>query len=185
MADTTTIALPQELFALAESSSFSGAYTLDTLEIGPDTYTITTPVTWSVTVTNTGGAFLMSGSAHAHAVCACARCAEDAHYELESEIEEYILIHPDPELEEDDEIDYLVLPEDHEIDMAPIVECALILDLPLVPLCRDDCKGVCPDCGQNLNEGTCDCAQKRAEVNAEFEAHKNPFSALSDLKLDN
>lgn len=36
----------------------------------------------------------------------------------------------------------------------------LLLELPMAPVCREDCKGLCPTCGQNLNEASCDCAPK-------------------------
>lgn len=53
----------------------------------------------------------------------------------------------------------VVLPEGSETyDLAPIVRETLILEEPIVLLCRDDCKGLCAQCGQNLNEGDCDCA---------------------------
>ena len=35
----------------------------------------------------------------------------------------------------------------------------LYLALPMKPLCREDCKGLCPNCGTNWNRGTCDCKQ--------------------------
>jgi uncharacterized protein len=44
----------------------------------------------------------------------------------------------------------------------------LLLELPMAPVCREDCKGLCPTCGQNLNEASCDCAPK--EGHPAFEA---------------
>jgi uncharacterized protein len=43
------------------------------------------------------------------------------------------------------------------IDLAPLVTEALLLSLPLAPLCRDDCAGLCPTCGADLNAGPCGC----------------------------
>lgn len=45
-----------------------------------------------------------------------------------------------------------------EIDLEPLVREALLLELPLAPLCREDCRGLCPTCGADLNEGACLCA---------------------------
>jgi uncharacterized protein len=44
-----------------------------------------------------------------------------------------------------------------EIDLDPIVREQILLALPGYPLCREDCKGLCPACGQNLNERDCGC----------------------------
>jgi uncharacterized protein len=54
-----------------------------------------------------------------------------------------------------DEETYLI--EDDFIDLAPLAHDAIFLDLPLAPLCREDCKGLCPFCGIDRNEETCEC----------------------------
>ncbi len=43
------------------------------------------------------------------------------------------------------------------IDLEPLVREAVLLELPLVPLCRPDCRGLCPNCGADLNLGPCGC----------------------------
>lgn len=50
------------------------------------------------------------------------------------------------------------------VDLEPLARESLILDLPLVPLCREDCRGLCPSCGKDLNEGDCDCPPAAADV---------------------
>ena len=49
----------------------------------------------------------------------------------------------------------LILSEDGHIDLAPLVREYMLLEVPISPLCRPNCKGLCPICGQNLNEATC------------------------------
>ena len=46
----------------------------------------------------------------------------------------------------------LLLPEDANIDLEPLVREYLLVEFPISPLCTPDCKGLCPICGQNLNE---------------------------------
>ncbi len=50
----------------------------------------------------------------------------------------------------------LILPDDGNVDLEPLVREYMLLEVPLNPLCRPDCKGLCPVCGGNLNEVTCD-----------------------------
>jgi len=61
------------------------------------------------------------------------------------------------------------------IDLTESIREDTILGLPLKVLCREDCRGLCPRCGQNLNEKECGC--ERSRVN-------NPFSELDKLRTD-
>jgi uncharacterized protein len=45
----------------------------------------------------------------------------------------------------------LILPEDMHIDLAPLVREYMLLNIPINALCKEDCKGLCPICGENLN----------------------------------
>lgn len=146
--------------------------------MGVDKYSFAAPLHWQADITNTGGALLVSGTVKGTAKGSCARCLEDAVFDVEGEIEGYFLI-PGQEADLDDleEDEFDTLPTDEMLDMAPLIEAALVLEMPLVPLCKDDCKGLCPKCGQNLNEGDCGC--QSIEV-----APANPFAALKDYKFD-
>ncbi|HEX3795779.1 MAG TPA: DUF177 domain-containing protein [Acidimicrobiales bacterium] len=46
---------------------------------------------------------------------------------------------------------------DDTIDLGPMVRDSIVLELPMAPLCREDCKGLCPQCGADRNEGECGC----------------------------
>lgn len=65
----------------------------------------------------------------------------------------------------------LLVPEDAHIDLQPLVRDFALLEIPIKPLCREDCQGLCPECGQNLNEKDCG---HRPEPDS-------PFAALKDL----
>lgn len=183
--DPTTLHIPNELFAPAESSSFAGVLPLDCLQAGPDAYTFASPLAWNVVVSNTGGALLVAGNITGNGKTACARCLEPLEVAINGEVEGYFLLDAqDAEFEEGEEEEFERLGPENTIDLVPLLEAAVLMDLPLQPLCRDDCAGLCPDCGINLNIERCDCAQKRAAENEEFEAAKNPFSVLKELDLN-
>ena len=63
-------------------------------------------------------------------------------------------VEPVEEAEEEDEV-YLY--QGDHLDLAPMVREQVILAAPMQPLCREDCLGLCPQCGQNLNERRCAC----------------------------
>ncbi|OGX46600.1 MAG: hypothetical protein A3G38_00585 [Omnitrophica WOR_2 bacterium RIFCSPLOWO2_12_FULL_51_8] len=54
-------------------------------------------------------------------------------------------------------LNYSVGRQEREIDLGPDIREEIILGYPIKPLCRADCRGLCPECGKNLNEGECDC----------------------------
>ena len=68
----------------------------------------------------------------------------------------------------------------HTIDLTEALYAALLMETPFVVLCREDCKGLCPVCGENLNERDCGHA---AQIEEERLA-SSPFAALRNLKLD-
>ena len=174
------IFVPEELFAPAESSSFHGEYELASLTMGPDEYRFQGPLVWDVSVTNTGDALLLMGSVRADARTGCARCLEEFELALEGEVEGYFLLDAADQPPEDmDGDEYEVLGDDHVIDLEPLLVAALLLELPLVPLCDEDCKGLCPTCGENLNEGPCGC--RPAEDDA---FSTNPFAVLKDFHFE-
>ena len=66
----------------------------------------------------------------------------------------------------------LIVPDDAQIDLAPLIREYALLEIPISPLHDPNCKGLCPVCGQNLNER--DCGHRPDEPDS-------PFSVLKDL----
>jgi DUF177 domain-containing protein len=60
-----------------------------------------------------------------------------------------------------------------EVDLEPLARDAVLLDLPVAPLCRPNCKGLCPICGADLNEVTCGCGAPRDPRWAALDALKD------------
>lgn len=80
---------------------------------------------------------------------ACRRCLEPAHGELSVEVRELCVLDGDEETTYPLDVDRL--------DLEPIAHDACILALPLAPLCREGCLGLCPECGANRNVERCAC----------------------------
>jgi uncharacterized protein len=93
---------------------------------------------------------MVSGLVRARWVGECRRCATPLHGSLEVPVKERYL----EGAPEDDEAYPL---EGEQIDLGPMVRDAVVLELPLAPLCSEDCKGLCGQCGEDLNEGDCGC----------------------------
>lgn len=106
-------------------------------------------VTFAGTVASTVGGVVVNGAVAAPFEGECRRCLEQAEGRLAVVVSEVCLDEADPEL------GYGVEPE--WLDLEPIVHDACILELPLAPLCREACLGLCPVCGANRNHQTCAC----------------------------
>ena len=91
-----------------------------------------------------------SGTVRAPWVGECRRCAVP----LSGEIETFVRERFKESVADDDE----AYPLDGDfVDLGPMIRDAVILELPLAPLCKADCKGLCGQCGTDLNESSCDC----------------------------
>lgn len=91
----------------------------------------------------------------------CDRCAEafvrDLDYTIEATLVE-ALDNPD-----DDWRDDIFVLDGGLCDISEIATPSLILELDMKNLCREDCMGLCPDCGMNLNLGRCACSEKKVD----------------------
>jgi uncharacterized protein len=116
------------------------------------------PVRGDLTLESVVEGVLVTGSLAGDVTCRCARCLREFGTDLNVEVCE--LFAAPGHLEEEEDV-YRVAGE--EIDLEPMVRDELTLGLPLNPLCRDDCKGMCARCGRDLNEGACDCAEDTSD----------------------
>ncbi len=89
---------------------------------------------------------LVTGTARVAVSGECVRCLTEISDEMEIEIQE-LFVYPDSEASED-EASRL---ESDLIDLEPLLRDEVVLELPFQPLCREDCGGLCVDCGANLN----------------------------------
>lgn len=91
----------------------------------------------------------------------CGRCLEPFSQALVAEIEEEFLpitdVNTGAPLEVPRDEDVFTIDERHMLDLTEALRQAIILARPIQLVCRTDCAGLCPSCGQNLNEGSCDC----------------------------
>ena len=109
---------------------------------------------------------------HAEITGECARCLKPANLEISGKLMYLYYSHSAEGLDElDDYMPVEVNDFGHVLDVMPQIEESIYTLLPTKILCRDDCKGLCPECGADLNEGTCSC--KNENIDPRLEALKN------------
>lgn len=123
---------------------------------------------------------LVSGTAHVSVTGECSRCLEPLAFDKEVDLQE-LYEYPATDargrvIEESQTDDELPKLENDLLDLEPTLRDAVVLALPLVPLCQPDCLGLCPQCGVNLND----------EPEHQHDVVDSRWAALADLKdLDN
>lgn len=89
---------------------------------------------------------LVTGTAEVDVAGQCGRCLEPVEDDLVIDIQE-LFVHPGSDFDEDEASRM----EGELIDLEPLVRDEVVLEMPLQPLCQEDCAGLCPSCGANLN----------------------------------
>lgn len=103
-----------------------------------------------------GERFYFSGSLEGKAVGECRRCLAEVEFDVKGDLQ---LIYVDADDESVDDPDVYSLSDlGTELDLRPAVREQWLLEASVLPLCRDDCRGLCPSCGTDLNVGSCSCA---------------------------
>jgi uncharacterized protein len=138
------------------------------------------PVTGEITLTGTAGGVSLRGRVHAIATCVCGACLKRFALPLTVDVGEDFGprgVHPvgaagarqgaaglsaarDSAGEERElsAADFLVpVDADDTIDVTEVIRQHIVLALPIAPRCREDCRGLCQQCGADLNDGPCGC----------------------------
>jgi uncharacterized protein len=115
-----------------------------------------------------GGRVVISGTASVRWVAECRRCLNEASGMVVADVRE--IFEPEPTEGET----YLL--NGDVVDLEPMLREVIVLEFPMAPVvCRDDCKGLCPECGVNRNEVECDCDTEVKDIR---------WAALENIKFD-
>ena len=135
-----------------------------------DVISFARPVTFSGTYMLADETVVLRGTARALIESRCARCLSPALTEVSADVEEAFVRDTGEERQPgDDQYVY----SGHVLELDDAVRPALLLELPSRVLCKEDCRGLCPQCGQDMNVQSCSC---RREIEG-----RNPFAALASL----
>jgi DUF177 domain-containing protein len=117
------------------------------------------PIHGRLRVERSGERVTLQGTVSATARLECVRCAEPFEVTIDAPLDVFADRsgtgrHPEDEehLERDH---YMTFHDGRQLDLSEHAREALLLEIPITPRCREDCRGLCPRCGANLNEGPC------------------------------
>ena len=125
------------------------------------------PVVMDATLESVHNGVMAAGTASAPWTGACRRCLREATGTVEARFKELFERRPT------EGETYQLRGE--EIDLEPLLREVVLLELPLSPLCADDCQGLCPECGADRNADGCDCV---------VDVPDPRWGALDELRFD-
>ena len=125
------------------------------------------PVQGELRLFRTPKGILVKGLLHTKVELTCSRCLSSFSYPATLNIEEEYIQTVDivsgVPLPSPEEASSFNIDEHHVIDLTEAIRQYTVLAVPMKPLCREDCAGLCPKCGHNLNQGACSCPKQEID----------------------
>jgi len=147
-----------------EGTEFKLAAASDDLDLVMDGVEFPDPIEVELLASKTGDELVFQGTVYCKTELECSRCLEVYESEVSSRLQFVIHLIEINQSQDSDDDDFVVLPKTtQEYDIAQRVREAIILELPLKPLCSESCLGLCPMCGTNLNDAVCECTPDKTD----------------------
>jgi uncharacterized protein len=148
------------------------------LELGEGEFRLVGPLRVDCRINRSAQAFQIDGRLRGRLEGECGRCLEPVEQALEAPLQLLLQCRPlggdeREATEEDGDVEVLD-PGAKQVELKERLREAVLLELPMRLSCREDCKGLCPQCGHNLNGGPCACAAGQEDPR---------WAALRELKL--
>ncbi|MBI5632452.1 MAG: DUF177 domain-containing protein [Nitrospirae bacterium] len=139
-------------------------------KISIEGFSVPSPVKAQLAVHKTATEVMITGSLTAELQMECSRCLKVVRQSQDLPIS--VVYHPADEMGSekhglhDDEMD-MGFYSGEELDLDELIREQILLSVQMKPLCSEECKGICPKCGIDLNSGTCTCVQKEIDPRLE------------------
>lgn len=128
----------------------------DELEINDADFTFDGPVKVKGSIYNNGQSLTFKADCSGVLKTQCARCLKDINVNVEFPVDENLIQNNEDAVSEDEDV---ILFEGYTVEIDDIIANSFLLNTSMKYLCKEDCKGLCQNCGADLNEGECGCNQ--------------------------
>ena len=185
LAKTVVVSIDDRLANPGDTLPVVGHLSIEEVALGDRKFALSDGMDYDVLLTNVGEGILATGILRARVNTTCDRCLDETTLDIAGEVDEYFLFRePDHGVRGDDEEegpDYTLIGDDHAIDLTDALSAAFVMEIPYVVLCKEDCAGLCPMCGENLNHVDCGHAEQLATQAEADRIASSPFAKLRDL----
>lgn len=132
--------------------------TISHLSIDGENIKLLSPLEFAGQIENLGDRLNVMGEVHTTVEFLCNRCMEAMSLEVNAPFSEFFSNHK--AVVEGEQEEEIFLFEGDQIDIDSHITRAILLELPMKALCKEECKGLCPECGINLNFEKCRCIEE-------------------------
>jgi uncharacterized protein len=145
-----------------EGLCFSFVLKKDQLEIDQGGLSVKVDITVNGSLNRIGDDVYLKGTVMTSVVASCSRCLDTLSYPVDSDLKSHFVPSDNPSISKRDvelhasDIDTEVY-ENQQIDLTQSIRDSILLAVPVICLCKENCKGICSQCGKNLNQGLCKC----------------------------
>ncbi|RDY28693.1 DUF177 domain-containing protein [Romboutsia weinsteinii] len=149
---------------------------IDTINYCEENYKLISPLNLNGKISNTNKGLYLNADVDFTILDHCARCLENVEVSIEYSIQGFLVKEED--FDEDSFEDYdAFIYDNQEINLVKVIEQTIGFNMPLSILCKEECKGLCQDCGANLNKEECSCS----EIANDEEIIDPRFAKLKDI----
>ncbi len=136
----------------------------EVLKLKAEDVTFEKPIKVELSVTKSQDQLICRGKVRTSAKMECSRCLAEYEESISSDLDFVIDLAGNLEQVKSEEEGYFFAePSSAFFEIDDLVREAIILSLPLKPLCSEDCKGLCPICGTDLNKSQCSCVKEKTD----------------------
>lgn len=153
----------QELVTRQQPANLQGTLDLKDLFQDIPEYKPLAPMKYDLVAQAADNRIQVSGQLSCDVRMQCSRCLKVFDETVNLSFEEQFRIVKDEEGEPSEDDEAVPVKEDR-IELSPYLAGELVVQLPYAPLCEEDCKGLCSDCGINLNEQSCGCNTAKVDL---------------------
>src|SRR5215470_2122011 len=149
-----------------EKLSFQAIFEPGVVDLGAENLRQVGNLDWAASAERAGAEIRIAGKLDTNVEVACSRCLETARVHVNKPFDLFFRERDEAMFDEDEEVE---LEEEDtrtafftgtKLAIGDILREQILLALPMKALCRVDCKGLCPNCGTNLNSGSCNCPKE-------------------------
>jgi len=148
-----------------EGLCFSFVLKKDQLEIDQGGLSVKVDITVNGSLNRIDDDVYLMGTVMTSVVASCSRCLDTLSYPVDSDLKSHFVRSNDRSISKRDvelhasDIDAEVY-ENQQIDLTQSIRDSILLAVPVICLCEENCKGICSQCGKNLNQGLCKCVNE-------------------------
>ena len=150
---------------------------IDTINYCNNSYKLSSPINIKGKVSNTNKGLYLDIDVDFILIDNCSRCLDEVEVPIEYSIQGFLVKEgfDEDEFEDDDALIF----DGQEVDFVDIIEQTLDFKIPASVLCKEDCKGLCKQCGVNLNITKCQC--QKTELDPRMAAIQDIFSKFKEV----